>query len=382
MSAPTLDCTINLNAHFHTLVSELRKLCKSALAGWSRLSEGSLEVRHVEGGITNVLFKVTPVAYVSDVPLPPVIVRIFGSGSDHFIDRNTELLTLRQLNCNSFGPQVVATFTNGRIEEFIGAEKGIKTLTSEDFAAERISGLIARRLRALHAVKVEGISQDDNLWTILQDYFHRVCRLTFSDASKQEQFDKMQISSLECELTQVEAACKAVNSPTVFCHNDLTPGNIMYDHQKDAGRQSCLHFIDFEYSCHNPRGFDIANHFNEFAGFANDWTLYPSEETQRQFFRQYLAGRASSSAPDGWFMDYEPSQSELEAILVEVNLYSLASHLFWCLWAVLQAKFSPIQFDFIAFSQARLGEYRRRKEDVMKMRERILKPSHVYGDID
>lgn len=33
-----------------------------------------------------------------------------------------------------------------------------------------------------------------------------------------------------------------------------------------------LQFIDYEYGCYTPRGFDIGNHFNEYAGFECDYT--------------------------------------------------------------------------------------------------------------
>ena len=36
-----------------------------------------------------------------------------------------------------------------------------------------------------------------------------------------------------------------------------------------------LTVIDFEYSCYGPRGFDLANHFVEYAGFDCDWSLLP-----------------------------------------------------------------------------------------------------------
>lgn len=52
--------------------------------------------------------------------------------------------------------------------------------------------------------------------------------------------------------------------------------------------QYALQFIDFEYGAYNPRGFDIGNHFNEWAGFDCDYALYPDELQQRRFLRNYL----------------------------------------------------------------------------------------------
>lgn len=35
-----------------------------------------------------------------------------------------------------------------------------------------------------------------------------------------------------------------------------------------------LYFIDFEYGSYNYRGFDIGNHFNEYAGYDCDYSMY------------------------------------------------------------------------------------------------------------
>ena len=63
---------------------------------------------------------------------------------------------------------------------------------------------------------------------------------------------------IETELRALEADMP--HSPLVFCHNDLLAGNIML-----IGKSE-IQLIDFEYGGANHRGFDIANHWNEWAG--------------------------------------------------------------------------------------------------------------------
>ena len=49
--------------------------------------------------------------------------------------------------------------------------------------------------------------------------------------------------------------------------------------------------IDFEYAANNYRAWDIANHFNEFAGFDFDIKKdFPSEERRVEFLRHYVRG--------------------------------------------------------------------------------------------
>jgi ethanolamine kinase len=71
------------------------------------------------------------------------------------------------------------------------------------------------------------------------------------------------------------------DSPVVFSHNDLLYGNIIYNENE-------AHFIDYEYGCYTFRGFDIGNHFNEFAGFECDYSRYPTKEFQLKWFEWYL----------------------------------------------------------------------------------------------
>jgi hypothetical protein len=85
--------------------------------------------------------------------------------------------------------------------------------------------------------------------------------------------------------------------------------------------------IDYEYGTYNPRGFDIGNHFCEWAGFDCDWSLYPSKGQQMKWLKSYLATHSGSE---------EPSQQELDNLYAEVNKYALAAHMFWGVWALIQ----------------------------------------------
>lgn len=44
-----------------------------------------------------------------------------------------------------------------------------------------------------------------------------------------------------------------------------------------------------------------------------------------------------------------------------VNRFALASHYFWGYWAILQARYSPIDFDFIDYARLRFEGYRMHK---------------------
>jgi ethanolamine kinase len=138
----------------------------------------------------------------------------------------------------------------------------------------------------------------------------------------------------------------------VFAHNDLLSGNIMYDEKSDV-----LYLIDFEYSSYSYRGFDISNHFNEYAGFDCDYSLYPKKEAQHHFFRHYLYPECPKKA----------TEPELESLFIETNVYALASHLYWAAWAIVQARFSSIDFDYLEYFFLRYNEYKKRKTECLKL---------------
>lgn len=131
-------------------------------------------------------------------------------------------------------------------------------------------------------------------------------------------------------------------------------------------------FIDYEYGSYAFRGFDIGNHFNEFASFDCDYSKYPTKDFQLQWFEWYLT--EYNGGKDWWLLcNYlyssmyvlvKPSQQELEHVYREVEGFSLASHYYWGLWALVQATISDIDFDYLNYAILRFNEYERRKKNI------------------
>lgn len=61
-----------------------------------------------------------------------------------------------------------------------------------------------------------------------------------------------------------------------------------------------------------------------------------------------------------------PSEEEKEQLYKEVNGFSLASHYYWGLWAMIQAMVSDIDFNYMDYAVLRFNEYDKRKEQVLK----------------
>lgn len=74
---------------------------------------------------------------------------------------------------------------------------------------------------------------------------------------------------LRNDVLELKQALQYVESPIVFCHNDLLLANVIYSEEKHS-----VTFIDYEYANYNYQAFDIANHFAEFAGECHERVQY------------------------------------------------------------------------------------------------------------
>ena len=180
---------------------------------------------------------------------------------------------------------------------------------------------------------------------------------------KKERVEKINLGSVREEIVWLKNLLKQTESPIVFAHNDLLSGNILYREGDNN-----LVFVDYEYGGWNYRGFDIGNHFCEYAGF--DYTkfaeVYPNKETQMQFLSAYAKEEMKLQQSE----DSDPGSPEffekLERLYVEVNRYALGSHLFWGVWGIIQAKHSKIDFDFLKYGEERIAAFYYSKESLIK----------------
>ncbi|XP_014810896.1 PREDICTED: ethanolamine kinase 1-like [Calidris pugnax] len=86
-----------------------------------------------------------------------------------------------------------------------------------------------------------------------------------------------------------------------------------------------------------------------------DYRLYPSKETQLQWLRSYL--QAYKQLTQGDRGGSGVSEEELEALYVQVNKFSLASHFLWACWGLIQDKYSTIDFNFLRYAKLRFKQY-------------------------
>ncbi|CAI5493494.1 unnamed protein product [Closterium sp. Naga37s-1] len=227
-----------------------------------------------------------------------------------------------------------------------------------------LSHLIAAQLHRLHHLDVPLGSEEErkegHLWHALFDMLHTAEELRYDDQKLQTRFESIDFAKLRSEIQEAKELTDRLHSPIVFAHNDLLAYNLLLDESQPG--TPVMHMIDFEYAAYNPRGYDIANHFCEYAGFECEYSRFPSKAHQLDFFRHYLHPTAPEKA----------SQEELDRLYLEVNAFTLASHFFWCLWSLIQAKYSAIDFDYMDYFFVRYGIYLKRKEEDVALVEAYL----------
>ncbi|XP_047320699.1 probable ethanolamine kinase, partial [Impatiens glandulifera] len=252
------------------------------------------------------------------------------------------------LSAAGFGPKLLGVFGNGMVQSFIDA----RTLTPLDIRKPELAAEIAKQLCKFHKVEIPG-PRASELWNDIFKFLDKASSLAFDDSEKQMIYNTISFEHVRNEIIELKELSENLHAPVVFSHNDLLSGNLMFNDQEEK-----LYFIDFEYGSYSYRGFDIGNHFNEYAGYDCDYSLYPSKDEQYHFFKHYL----ESEKPTG--------EESLEALYIETNVFRLASHLYWALWALIQARMSPIDFDYLGYFFLRYNEYKKQKTSVISLAEK------------
>ncbi|XP_007895485.1 ethanolamine kinase 1 [Callorhinchus milii] len=304
-------------------------------------------------GITNKLVG----CYVGDSFEDVVLVRVYGNKTELLVDRENEVKSFRVFHTYGCAPRLYCTFQNGLCYEFVEGT----ALDPEDVRSPSIFRLIARQLAKIHSIHAHnGWLPKPNLWLKLEKYFALVpTELTDVHANARFQMEIPGRWELEQELAWMKKCLSSLGSPVVLCHNDLLCKNIIYNE-----KEGHVKFIDYEYASYNYQAFDIGNHFNEFAGLNEvNYSLYPDKTVQMEWLRTYLEALKEYKS-----FCTDITEKEIEVLYIQVNFFSLASHFFWALWALIQTKYSTIDFDFLGYAIVRLKQYFKMKPEVLALK--------------
>jgi ethanolamine kinase len=304
--------------------------------GWSTVT--TCRLTPIGGGITNRLLRVDADG------VQPVLVRIYGPNTEVVIDRDAENRLFARLSRAGFAPPYLGRFLNGRVEGFL---QGFRPLQPDELGREDLRQPIAARLAELHAFPLD--DPHPRTWPTLQGWMDtaRSVRFEGQDAARHAALDlDRRAAELEALRRELDALVRAPPRPgtaaalrPVLAHNDLLSGNVLLHESTGEVR-----FIDFEYGATGYAAFDIANHFCEYAGFDSDYARgFPDRAARIAFVAAYLGARADDRRTVD-FCDV-------------VDFFVLVDHFWWGSWAVVQARHSPIAFDFMEYARLRFAGF-------------------------
>jgi ethanolamine kinase len=379
---------------------KVRLVALDIVEEWKGAEPSSLAVTKISGGITNLLFRVAnPSSAVESV-----LVRLYGANTELMIDRRRDTAAFRLLAERGVGPKYWGQFPTGRVEGYIKA----RPLQPEEMGHPAYAPGIGRALAHMHAVDIpkphEAHAEEPCLWKRLFEWMDLVDELSFPEGEEHKEaalsaicgsggrarmrseiewlktilpMDSDKAVPITCDASamgaeEVEACALASKfaSDVVFCHNDLLSGNIIVRHEEDASLAASapreVHLIDFEYGSFNFRGWDWGNHFCEYAGFDFDldkW--YPATDEKKHAFLKAYTAKASPElveVVEKWAPD---AQSAFwRELCAQGDRFALSAHCWWGLWAVVQSRWSPIDFDFIGYAKLRWdgGFFKQKKQ--------------------
>ncbi|RWS27241.1 choline/ethanolamine kinase-like protein 3 [Leptotrombidium deliense] len=342
------------------------QICREFLSGsWKQISSSDMVFQAVSGGLSNILFLCSLPSTHTPLNGEPtqVLLRMYGqmhsTGDDQTQITVTESVIFMLLSERNLGPKLYGVFPGGRLEEYISA----RALACSELRDPDLSSVIARKLANVHSLSVPINKEPIWMFETMNNWLQTVRKISLDSVKP----DKRQLAAslirfnFESEIEWLKRFLKNAKSPAVFCHNDLQEGNILLTEcQKPSNKAKSnelvlkelndrIVLIDFEYCAYNYRGFDIANHFCEWAldysnteypHFYAKFENFPNEEEQRRFVRSYIKNMN---------FDVDDDTNDLNSedhIMMEANYFILATHLLWTLWSINNAYSSQIVFGY------------------------------------
>lgn len=341
------------------------KLCKEYLGGkWSELKKNEFQLSVLGGGLTNKLYICQIPKEIRDpnsnVP-HTVLLRLYGLIIQDFIAQIQESVVFSILSERHVGPHLYAVFPGGRLEEYLPCQ----TLMTKDLHDQALSRHIAKQMAIYHKLEMPVKKEPTCIMSRLELYFETAMHMQFDDKHKTELLNMLRQYDLEHELKYIKKLVTDTASPVVFCHNDVQEGNLL--HADNVSNP--VQMIDFEYSGYNYRGFDLGNHFCEWAyDYAHsEWPFYsykiedyPTKEQQVNFVQSYIREYFSTNTSHSQYDE----KWQVNFMVKEANRFALLSHFFWAMWSVVQAKMSDISFGYMEYAHARMDHYLKQKAEI------------------
>ncbi|CAX40669.1 choline kinase, putative [Candida dubliniensis CD36] len=419
---------INLADNLNNDFKELKQLLIKIFPAWDNVDNISLN--QLTGGITNMLlsceYSGNETTKNKDGDSEPVLIRVYGHGTNLIIDRHREFISHLILNSIGLAPPVFARFKNGLVYGYLDG----RSLKPEEMSQNSLYPLIAQQLGNLHnkvdyklieqgiekirALKLgrrrrrsssasitfkkkhhhnssSSVSNSSakkkfisNIWELLDDWINIVPinpdliesfqqnlskhsskndDIIIIDQDNLKDIIKQEFEWLHNELT------KSINSPIVSSHCDLLSGNIIipqnFKFDDKQTLSSSLPSIE-----NNPIKF-IDYEYMLPAPRAFDIANHLAEWQGFNCDRSAIPEPSKSNPVlinwcRGYLNDMNASQEIVEQLIDEIKAYYGLPGFYWGIWAMIQSELSNIDFNYSNYGKLRLEEYWQWKHDYLK----------------
>jgi choline/ethanolamine kinase len=101
-----------------------------------------------------------------------------------------------------------------------------------------------------------------------------------------------------------------------------------------------------------------------------DYSKYPELEERQRFIRTYLGSEGK-----------KPSNAKVNQLVIAVEKYTLANHLFWGLWGLISSYVNKIDFDYKEYARQRFQQYRLTKPTLLDSPSIVSQNETVNGSL-
>ena len=309
----------------------------------------------LNSGILNEVYLVESCVSINKVD-SKYIAKIFKKCK--YINRKYENDVMIKLNKRKLSPKVIIDNENYRLEEYIDGET--INLKNNKLLYCKLLKNISKKIFEVHNYNTNIFIlryEENNIYLKINTFFD-----TLTNFKEYSEFN-LCIESLKNSLikdkknlnTKLEnGSNNEINYYNLgvdyMISNSLIHGNLLGNNILCSSDNS-IKFINYEYSCISPRGYDIGNFFNEFRG-TDFKSSYPSFKVRKLFYYSYF----------NTVNLFLPVQKNFDLFLKGVDntvlIFSKISNLFWSLWSFVKyLEFNDNDFDYLTYGIIRLEFY-------------------------
>lgn len=278
--------------------------------------EAQIEVKPVIGGLCNSNW----IIYIDN---HPYFVKIYGEGTESFIDRQLSYEALNKAHAMGISPSMILIDEDMRLEvhEFL---QGYHASVSSDYQRPEFQNSVIQIYKKMHSS--EPLLTTKNVFEMTDEHIEQGEVL---GAIRPSDFYYL----MDC-YAQAKAAFMAAGLDIVPCHNDPMPGNFMV--KTDQNNQLIdMKIVDFEFASNNERAYELGVFLGE---------VFIDDQRSYELIEDYFG-------------------TVRDDLIARVFVARAVADMKWGSWAVQQRQLSDWDFDYQKYGIWKYGRARKLFKD-------------------